>query len=263
MKKIEIKNDIIAYEQVGNIESPYTLLFIHGAAMTKAGMVPIAECFKQYNCIVVDLPSHGESTGNIPKDITGYVEYVEALIQELTSQGQISSHLTVVGYSMGGAITYELALRKKIKIDRMVILSSGADLADTTPLVDKVIEETKEKFNAIDFFVYAFGQNTTEEQKAIILDMLNQTKVDDAIGYEDLAICKKYNKLNQAVDIKIPTIIIHGNDDQIVLPISGMNLRKYIKDSVLVMLPYRGHTAIFEEPGFVVEKIEDFFAKTL
>lgn len=253
----------IAYKQIGNLESEYTLLFIHGSTMTKEGMLPIAAYFKDYNCILLDLPAHGESTGKIPVDVEGYGKEVEKIIQELLRQKKISNHLTILGYSMGGAITYELVIRNNVTVDRMVILSSGADLKSNTPLVDELILEGIEKFDVQKFFLHAFGLNTTEEEKKLILEILGKTKVDDEVGFADLVISNKYDKLDQAEHIQIPTMIIHGNDDEIVLPFSSLHLREKIKNSVIVMIPYRGHTAIFEETPFVIEKIEDFFGKNM
>lgn len=42
---------MLVYEQIGERESELTLVFLHGSAMTKRGMLPIVKGFTKYNCI--------------------------------------------------------------------------------------------------------------------------------------------------------------------------------------------------------------------
>ena len=43
---------MLVYEQLEKRNSEYSLVFLHSSTMTKEGMLPIAKCFKEYNCIV-------------------------------------------------------------------------------------------------------------------------------------------------------------------------------------------------------------------
>lgn len=45
------KRKMLVYEQIGEGESELTLVFLHGSAMTKEGMVPMVKGFTKYNCI--------------------------------------------------------------------------------------------------------------------------------------------------------------------------------------------------------------------
>lgn len=259
--KEELSETVLAYQQLGNQESGYTLVFLHGATMTKAGMVLFAEQFKEYNCIVFDLPAHGESQEKEPKDIKGFAKRVEYSLEALQKEGKVREKLIIMGYSMGGSITCEIALRKKIVIEGMVLLSTGANLNQYTPLVDELKKRPKQAFDSAEFFQYAFGADTTEEQKEMIIDCLNKTKVSDEIGYEDLIVANQYNRISQIKQLQIPAIIVHGNDDQIILPMSAIDLLTNLSKSELLMLPYRGHTALFEETDLIVGKVKSFIEK--
>ncbi|SFR83298.1 alpha/beta fold hydrolase [Anaeromicropila populeti] len=253
-----IGNEKISYMQMGKADSPYTMVFIHGATMTGAGMAPLAEQFTDYNCIVVDLPGHGGSAGETKRTVDEFSESIDLFLQELLKNQIISNHITIVGYSMGGGISFELALKQREEYKRLVILCSGAGFPGYVPLVDKVRSHPAEEFSSADFFTHAFGANTTEEQKVFLLDVLNKTKVDDSIGYLDLVAAGTYDKLARANEVTVPVLIVAGDQDQIVEAGCGINLWKSLQNAFLFIIPFRGHTVIFEELEQVVKTMKDF-----
>ena len=252
---------MLSYKQIGNKNSKCTLVFLHGSTMTKEGMLPFAENFIEHNCIVVDLTAHGESSGEEPKEIKTFAEDVEETILKLQQDEIISKNVVVLGYSMGGAITCEIALRKKIELSGIVILSSGGDLSNHTPLVDQLKSVPVEDFHAADIFDTLFGTDTPEEEKKIIIEAFDSTKVSDEIGYADLMVSNSYNRLEECKNIDVPTLFVHGNDDQIVLPTAAIETWKIIPNSQLLMVPYKGHAAIIEDAETVKKKILSFVEK--
>lgn len=253
--------NVLAYKQIGNQKSDRTLVFLHGATMTKGGMLPFAERFPDYNCIVFDLAAHGESGGKEPAEIGEFAVGVENSIQILQKEGKASKDLIIMGYSMGGAITCEIAIRGNIELKGIVLLSSGANLDKYTPVIDELKKVPKEAFNSGDIFQYLFGPDTTEEEKEIIIKGFQDTSASNEIGYEDLMVANKYNHLSKLGKVEVPAIIVHGNDDQIILPMSAIDLWNTLPNSELLMLPYRGHAAILEQIDLVREKVDSFIKK--
>lgn len=255
------KRKLLAYLQMGNAKSTKTIVFVHGSTMTKEGMGLFAQAFKNYNCIVFDLPAHGESQGRKTGSIEECAASIEYSIEELRKHKKIGRKLWIAGYSLGGAITCEIALRKRIKINGIILLSTGANLDKYTPLVDEIKEKPASEFKAMDLFIHAFGQDTTEEQRTAILQGLEETKVSDEIGYEDLVLANAYNRIKDVKKLDIPAFIVHGDDDEIIDPMSAVDLWTSLKNSHLLLIPYRGHTVIFEQTDYVVEKISSFISK--
>lgn len=252
---------MLAYKQVGNSESETTLVFIHGSTMTKEGMLALAEGFPQYNCIVFDLRAHGESAGEEPYEITTFAEDIEYSVAQLQQDNIVGEKVVVIGYSMGGAITCELAIRKQLKLAGMVLLSSGADLSNYTPLVDGLKGMPVEQFETAAIFSYLFGSDTPEEVQNAVIQLLGATKVADEIGYGDLMASNRYNKLAECGSIDIPALMVQGNDDKIVLPMAAVETWKAIPNSQLLMIPYKGHAALIEDSELVKEKIVSFVDK--
>lgn len=252
---------MLAYKQIGNRESKITLVFIHGSTMTKEGMLPFAEGFTKYNCIVFDLRAHGESAGKEPNEITTFAEDIEYSVIQLQESNIIGEKVVMLGYSMGGAITCEIAIRKRITLVGMVLLSSGGDLKSHTPLVDGLKQMIKEQFDVKDVFGYLFGSDTTEKDREVIVEIFDSTKVSNGISYGDLMTSNRYNRLSECRNIGIPAMIVQGNDDQIVLPTAAVVTWMEIPNSQLLMIPYKGHAAIYEEQKLITEKITEFLRK--
>lgn len=252
---------MLSYRQIGNRQSDMTLAFIHGSAMTKEGMMPLAEGFTKYNCMVFDLTAHGESGGSEPREVKGFADDVEYSIETLRQKNIIGQKLVILGYSMGGAIACEIAIRKKLHPAGMVVLSSGGDLSSYTPMVDELKNIPAEQFVTADVLPALIGPGTPEDKKKAIIAHFYSTKASDAVGYGDLMASNRYNRLAACAEIDIPVLMVHGCDDAIVLPMAAVETWRTIPHSELLMLPYRGHAALFEDRELLWERVGAFVEK--
>ncbi|MCM1183492.1 MAG: alpha/beta hydrolase [Roseburia sp.] len=250
----------LAYSRIGNADSDTTLVFLHGSTMTKEGMLPLAQQFGDYNCVMYDLTGHGESAGEEPAEIWQFAEAVEESLLRMQREGLVTDRIILSGYSMGGAITCELAYRKRVRLAGIVILSSGADLKDYTPMVDDLKKMPAEQFRTDEIFPYLFGENTDTPQvdRERIMRQFSQTKVADTVGYGDLMVSNRYVHWEACEEITIPALLIHGSDDRIVLPMAAVETWRRIRGSELLMIPYKGHAAIYEDMDLVRTKILSF-----
>lgn len=258
MPEIAKNDEIYYYEHTGNPEHEETLVFIHGATMTGAGMLPLAEQFREYNCITVDLPGHGHSKGKSKTKIEDFADSVIYLIEELQKTGKASDKVTVLGFSMGGCITVEISLRKPSWLKRAVVLSSGADLKGNTPLIDTFNVLKPSEFHTKDLYDHLGGRYTTEEELKGELDTLLPIKCEDPIGLTDLQTACAFDKLSLVKTIAIPLLVVAGDDDEIVPVHIPIHLRDAVPNSEMLILPYRGHSALYEEVEQVVKTIKDF-----
>lgn len=256
--KDSLRLNEIHYKQIGDTRSSKTLVFIHGATMTGEGLEPVAMEFSQYHCILIDLPGHGKSSGKPEETVEEITEIVSTFLDTMREKGAISDDVTLLGYSMGGAVSIENALKKKAYIKRMVIISSGANLADYCPLISETVKKGPDEFNSDEFFQQGFGSGTSPEEKSFLMNALNATKVDDRTGFSDLLSCSRYNKSDRIKELEIPVLIITGDEDQIVLPECGIALRQALQHSSIAVIPYHGHTAVFEMLEYAAKIIHRF-----
>lgn len=94
-------------------------LLIHGWSSSWYATTPLLGLLAQrFHCIAIDLPGYGKSPAlNGPTTIQRYVDLISDLLQEI-SQGPV----VLVGHSMGGMISINLALQHPILVERMVLL---------------------------------------------------------------------------------------------------------------------------------------------
>lgn len=248
----------LAYIRSGKEDADKTLVFLHGSTMTKEGMYPLAKEFFMYNCVVFDLTAHGQSQGEEPADIAQFAQNVEDSIQQLQKRKIIQGRIILLGYSMGGAITCEIAIHRNIELEGIVILSSGGNLKDYTPLVDDLKQLPVEEFKSVDVFPALFGKDTKEHEKNQIIKLFTDTSVADTIGYGDLMVSNAYDELDRCQEIQVPALFVHGSDDRIVLPMAAIQTWKRVDNSELLVIPFKGHAAIYEDTKTVKEKILAF-----
>lgn len=261
MKSLTVGNEIISYRQIGNVQAGDTYVFIHGSTMTGEAMLPLAQHFTDKNCIILDLPGHGESDGVARHTVDEFSECIDLFLQQMMQKKIISDQITIIGYSLGGTIAYDLALKKRNEYKRLVILSSGANVSECAPIIDELSNIPPEKISIADIFGYLFGSNTTEEEREAVTELLLKSKVEDSVGIQDLLCATSYNKIDRANEITIPTFIFAGDEDKIITTNCEMDLWKKLKNASIAIIPFRGHTALFEETELLVKLMKDFCSK--
>lgn len=121
MSKINANAIELDYEDYG---AGKVLLLLHGLGSTKKdwdAQVPFFS--KSYRVIALDLRGHGNST--IPEDAYGVglmTEDVKAFLDLLNIK-----NATFVGFSMGGAVAFQMAASYPEYVDNLVIVNSAPD----------------------------------------------------------------------------------------------------------------------------------------
>lgn len=121
MPILQVNNIELDYEDYGEGE---VLLLLHGLGSTKKdwdAQVPFFS--KTYRVITLDLRGHGNSTK--PKN-----DYGVALMTEDVKRFLDQLHIkkaTIVGFSMGGAVAFQMATSYPDYLDNLVIVNSGPD----------------------------------------------------------------------------------------------------------------------------------------
>lgn len=121
MLKTQVNDIDLAYEDRGKGD---VLVLLHGLGSTKKdwdAQVPFFS--KTHRVITVDLRGHGESSK--PQDAYS-VELMTEDIKQLLDQLNIKK-ATIIGFSMGGAVAFEMAAQHPEYLDNLVIVNSGPD----------------------------------------------------------------------------------------------------------------------------------------
>lgn len=138
MSKIHANDIELDYEDHGTGK---VLLLLHGLGSTKKdwdAQVPFFS--KTYRVITLDLRGHGDSSK--PKDAYGVglmTEDVKAFLDQLKIK-----KATFVGFSMGGAVTFQMAASHPEYVENLVIVNSGPDFNDMGAIGEELLRSRTE-----------------------------------------------------------------------------------------------------------------------
>lgn len=235
-------NDVnINYINYGNNKGD-TLVFLHGWGQNIEMMKMIADPFtEENNILIVDLPGFGESSE--PTYVWEHKDYVEAL-KKLFDSLKIKKP-TLIGHSFGGELALYYASMYDVK--RLVLLDSPFKPIKKTGLKTKVLKFAKKVpgLNKLEGFAKRH-MGSTEYRSAS--DIMRQILVKSVTA--DLS--------EKVKNIKVPTIIIWGTNDDAVPLDDAYVLESLIEDSAVI--PYEGcsHYAYLERTNQTINIIANF-----
>ncbi len=134
MSKIQVNDIELDYEDYGNGK---VLLLLHGLGSTKKdwdAQVPFFS--KKYRVITLDLRGHGASTK--PKNAYGVglmTEDVKSFLDKLRIKTA-----TFIGFSMGGAVAFQMASSYPKYVENMVIVNSGPDFNNMGSIGEELLK---------------------------------------------------------------------------------------------------------------------------
>jgi pimeloyl-[acyl-carrier protein] methyl ester esterase len=244
----------LSYESCGR-GNP--LLFIHGWSFN-AGIWKgqIEHLRDQFQIIAVDLRGHGKSeAGKARLSLPQFASDLAHLVERLELR-----EVNLVGWSMGGSIALRLSLSCPEQLQSLTLVSATPSLIQregfphALPLAvvkklkaevkrdhrkalkafrDLILSPEEESLDTIDTIKNSLrhGLNGSRETAENSLVSLMEEDLRDSLG-----------------SISLPTLIIHGDRDQICLPGAAVYLNEKVQGSKLLMLKECGHAPFLTYP---------------
>lgn len=197
------------------------VLLVHGWAVNQTDMFPYVPALLErgFKAIAMDLPSHGESSG----DYAGLDHLAEGIH---AVAGHIGPLTGVVAHSAGCAAT-QLAISNGMEMDRAVMLASPTN----------------------------YQMNAYRQAKKLGYDDEQTQQFIQALADLDVRVAIKSIDFVPAFDL--PALIIHSEDD-VVVPFSrGEELASYWKHSRFLKVNGLKHRGILKDP-FVIANVVSF-----
>ena len=254
---------------------PYTMVFIHGFGAASHYWRELEEHFAAtYNTVALDLKGFGYS--DKPKDgnyrVSDQADLVKAFIDE-----KGLSNVILVGHSMGGAVALLTQFKLKPGLVKGLILldnaSYGQELPDfvhllRTPVLNTVGPALLPDKLMVKHMLQKVFYDQTKITEAMIQQYTTYLKYPGA--YYALRETAKQiipenvdEIIDQTVNLKIPVLIIWGENDQVLPLSSGQRLHYDIKDSEFVIIPESGHDPHEEKPAETIQAMTDFLNRRL
>jgi len=253
MPKVTIADEEVFYVFRPSDESEDSLLFIHGAGGTHRHWGDQLQGLKGVSRYAVDLPGHGRSGGPGRSSIEAYAEVMLRLLDGLDL-----SRVTLVGHSMGGAIGQCLALNYPSRVERLVLVGSGARLRVLPSLLEGLLQDFPASVGMM--LGWAYSEETPAD--LVRLGEEEWLENDPQVVHDDFAACDAFDVMERLGEIRCPTLVLCGEEDRLTPLKYAHYLRDHIPGATLTVLPQAGHMVMLEQPEAVNRAIEGLLAGT-
>lgn len=232
------------------------LVLLHGFTGSAAAWYPYEEEWSGRRALAVELPGHGGSEA--PPPGTTFEEVADAVVRVLDEHGVGRADL--LGYSMGGRVALQVAVRHPERIDRLVIESASpgieseqqrreraeADDALATSILRDGLDAFVERWAAIPLF-----ESQARLPKAWLARerevRLGNSAEGLAAGLRVLSVGRQPALAEELESFDRPTLFIVGEKDVKYLEIAR-TLSARMPRARRVEVADAGHTIHLEEP---------------
>lgn len=208
--------------------------------------------------IVFNNAGVGGSTGAVPDSVAGMTTDAETFVQAL-GLGPVD----LLGFSLGGFIAQQMALRGRVPVRRLIIAGSAPRGGEEHLL--KVVQAAFAA-GAQDVRLPLFFTPSEASQSAG-RDFVTRTRLRTADRDPDSGEAVSRPQAKAIIDwcaqeeadtddlsaLVQPTLIVHGSDDTMFPSINAYVMFKRMRSATLILYPDAGHGALFQRPALFVQ----------
>jgi pimeloyl-ACP methyl ester carboxylesterase len=195
-----------------------------------------------------------------PYSIPGMADDAAAV---LDAAGVDSAH--VFGASMGGMIAQELALRHPARVRSLILGCTACGGRESTPARREVLDAlgaraVKTREEALQLMVpYIFDASTPRDLVEDDLALRLRTHVPNEGYFAQLQAIRSWSGAHARLStLTVPTLVIHGETDELVPAENGRVIARAIPKASLVMLSHASHIFFTDQYAAATEAILSF-----
>ena len=206
------------------------IVFVHGAGGNHLNWYYQLEFLDiPLTLIALDLPGHGNSSGQPCDEISCYSEFLSGFIEKLDLDGK----LILAGHSMGGLVVLDYLLKHN-KAHAAILAGSACKLPQREP------PKTPEEFCKNLFYSEESIKRCLKTADTIL------RRAKGVVEY-DLKATGKADLCDKVQDINIPVLLIVGREDKLVSLERVKQTAESLANSELRVIPRAGHMAMIEK----------------
>ena len=249
--RVMIDNFVMAYADSGGADQP--VLFVHGYPLNRQMWLPQVQALADVARVLApDLRGHGESQATLGTYSMDLLADDLALFLDALGIGQ---PVVLCGLSMGGYVAMAFYRRYAARLAGLILTAtrSAADSPEARQNRDRAALQARQGgVTAItEAMLPKLLSPHSSENKPELVEyvraMMMATSMEAILG--DLEGLKSRPDSTQMLaELRLPTLIIHGADDQIIPVEEARTMHNAIPDSRLEILPEAGHLPNLEQP---------------
>ena len=230
------------WEEVGEGE-PLLLIMGLGATHEWWGRVTPAVA-PHFRTILFD--NRGVGKSDVPPGPYSIPEMADDAMAVLDAAGVESAH--VFGASMGGMIAQEVALRHPARVRSLILGCTACGGRESTAAKREVLDalgaravKTREEALRI-MLPYIFDAGTPRDVVEEDVALRMRTNVPNEGYFAQLQAIRSWSGSHARLSsLAMPTLVIHGETDELVPAENGRVIARAIPNASLVMLPHASH----------------------
>ncbi len=270
MKSRYYKTDLVSFHYLDSCCSDIqdTIVFLHGFTGSSRDFLEIPDSLiSNYRCLIPDLPGHGQ-TQVLEDEISFTAAGQVALLEQwLGSLGQSKFHL--FGYSMGGRLALQFAVKNSHQLQSLILISTTAGIKEEVArwerakadeqLAQRILDSDPGDFLTTWLAQPLFKGIGDKGQDFIAKEVVRRLPLQTS----GLACSLKYfssgvmpSVWHYLINIKTPTLVIAGSRDKKYLVLAS-ELVALIPKATLKILP-TGHAPLIESPDLLWKQVAEF-----
>lgn len=256
-------NNIMIFTQGINKNTP--IIFVHGFPYDHTMWNKTVDALKdKYYCVTYDIRGFGQSpAGSGQYTIESFVDDLENIVDELYLTKPV-----LCGLSMGGYISLRAVERMEEKFSAVIFCDTKPEADDNATKLKrangvKLLHEKDAEEFIRPFVKNCFGPKYLDEQNDEYQTLEDYFAKSSAVAVSGclIAMAARTDTTVALGNIKLPTLVICGEDDKLSPPAVMKQMAEKINGAKFVLIPESGHMTPIENPNEFNNALKDFLKK--
>lgn len=246
---IQLSQSTLFYAAQLPKDAQHTLVLIHGAGGSHLTWPATLRRLPQTAVYAIDLAGHGRSHPPGHQTIAAYTQDVLDFIEALSLQ-----NVLLLGHSMGGAIVQQIGLVAPTAVTGLILLGTGAKLR----VSPKILGTIEEDFETAVALINQNSWGAKPDDALLETNRQGMLACPPNVMLGDFAACNQFDLRHSLQEIKLPTLVISSENDQMTPPKFGQFLADNLPQAEFVLVEHAGHMMMLEHPDRIAHLVKDF-----
>lgn len=224
-----------------------------------------------YDCIAIELPGHGRNSSVTDPGVFTFEGVVDSIAHELTEM--CLPRFNLWGYSLGGRVSLQFALKFPERVHRLILESSSPGLKDTAERnarlhSDEELAGRIESAGLESFVDYWMNSSLFASQKLLAPERqsrgrqlrLNGTEKGYAAALRGFSVGRQEPLYNRLRELMMPSLVIVGELDPKYRAF-GETMAHSIPNAQFRIIPGAGHAPHWERPVETADVVAAFIGE--
>lgn len=251
----------------------FPILCLHGHPGSGLSMSVFTQHLsRRFQTLAPDLRGYGNSRTQINFDMNDHLKDLEALINRFEIE-----RCLILGWSLGGILAMELALKLPERVSGLVLIATAARPRGNHPPISwqdnlytgvaSIINTLQpgwqwniDTFGKRSLYRYLIQQHTPAAYDYLAKYAMSAYLQTSAAAQNALSTALKagYNRLAYLPQIECPSLVLAGAEDRHITPQSSRETAQHLKNSQYRCYPNVAHLFPWEIPELVLKDIDNF-----